>query len=99
MTSLKNHMRLKCNYLLNLYTDCSTHPLKPNYTSLNSGKNYIKYSGLKMNLLRKVDMRRHQCEGCKKSFKCKLMKDFHKQLHHQPPAVEVDLFRLGKYFV
>ena len=53
-----------------------------------------------MNLLRKVDLKRHQCEDCKKSFKCKLMKDFHKQLHHQPPAVvEVDRVRLGKNFI
>ena len=84
---------------MNLFTDCSTHPLKPDYTSLNSGRNYIKYSGLKMNLLRKTDLKRHQCEDCKKSFKCKLMKDVHKKLHHQPPAAsEDDRFRLGKYF-
>ena len=81
------------------FTDCSTHPLKPNYTSLNGGKNYIKYSGLKMHLLRKVDMTRHQCEICKKSFQCELMKDFHKQLHHKLPAVEDDRFRISKYLV
>ena len=52
-----------------------------------------------MNLLRKADLKRHPCEDCKKSFKCKLIKDFHKQLQHQPPAVEDDRFRLGKYFV
>ena len=52
-----------------------------------------------MNLLRKADLKRHQCEDCKKSFKCKLMKEFHKQLHHQPPSVVEDhRFRLGKYF-
>ena len=85
--------------MFNLLKDCSTHPLKPIYTSRNNRRNYIKYSGLKMNLLRKADLKRHQCEDCKKSFKCKLMKDFHKQLHHQPPAVEDDRFRLGKNFV
>ena len=52
-----------------------------------------------MNLLRKAVLKRHLCQNCKKSFKCKLMKDFHNHLHHQPPAVEVDRFRLGKYFV
>ena len=82
-----------------MYTDCSTHPLKPKYTTVNSIRNYIKYSGLKMNILRKADLKRHQCEDCQKSFKCKLMKDFHKQLHHQLSAVEDDRFRLGKYFV
>ena len=84
---------------MNLYTDCSTHPLKPNYSSQNGGKNYIKYSGLKMHLLRKADMTRHQCEVCKKSFQCKLMKDFHKQLHHKLLAVEDDRFRISKYLV
>ena len=52
-----------------------------------------------MNLLRKTDLKRHQWEDCKKSFKCELTKDFHKNLHHQPPAVEDERFRLGKYFV
>ena len=27
------------------------------------------------------------------------MKDFHKQLHHQPPALEDERFPLGKYLV
>ena len=84
---------------MNLYTDCSTHPLKPNYTSTNGGQNYIKYSGLKMHLLWKVDMTRHQCEVCQKSFHCKLMMDFPKQLHHKLPAVEDDHFRISKYLV
>ena len=84
---------------MNLYTDCSTHPLKPNYTSTNGGKNYIKYSGLKMHLFRKADMTRHQCEVCKRLFQCKLMKDFHKHLHHQSPDVEDERFPLGKYLI
>ena len=85
---------------MNLFADCSTHPLKPDYTSRNNGRNYIKYNGLKKNLLQKADLKRHKCEDCKKSFKCKLLKDFHKQLQHQPPAAsEDDRFRLGKYFV
>ena len=50
-----------------------------------------------MNLLPKADLKRHQCKNCQKSFQCKLMKDFHKQLHHKPPAVEDGRFRLGKY--
>ena len=82
-----------------MYTDWSTHPLKPDYTSLNGRRNYIKYGGLKRNLLRKADLNRHQCEDCKKSFKCKLMKDFHKQLHRKLPAVVDDGFRLSKYLV
>ena len=82
-----------------MYTDWSTHPLNPDYTSLNSGRNYIKYSGLKMNLLPKADLKRHQFEDCKISFKCKKMKDFHKQLHHQPPADKGHRFSLGEYFV
>ena len=73
--------------------------VKPIYTSRNNRRNYIKYSGLKMNLLRKADLKRHQCEDCKKSFKCKLMKDFHKILHHRPLAVEDEGFRIGIYFV
>ena len=72
------------------------HPLNSNYTSLNSGRNYIQHSGLKKYLLRKAVLKRHQCEVCNKSFKCDLMKDFHKQLRHQPLAVEDNHLRKGK---
>ena len=44
------------------------YPLKPNYSSLKSMKNYIKYSGLKKYL------------GCK-PYKSEYMKNFHKQVN------------------
>ena len=52
-------------YLLNLYTDSTIHPSKPDYASLNSGRNNNKYSGLKKPLIQRVYVKRYQCEVCK----------------------------------
>ena len=41
----------------------------------------MKYSGLKKHIRQKPNRTRHQCEVCNKSFKNKLMKDFHKRIH------------------
>ena len=43
----------------------------------------MKYSGLKKHVRQKPNLKRHQCECCKKFFKNKLMKDFHKRIHHR----------------
>ena len=56
-------------------------PLKPNYTNFKSTTNYIKYCGLKRHLRQKPHLTRHQCEVCKKTFKNKMMIDFHKRTH------------------
>ena len=56
-------------------------PLKPNYTNFKSTTNYIKYCGLKRHLRQKPNLTRHQCEVCKRTFKNKMMMDFHKRIH------------------
>ena len=43
----------------------------------------MKYSGLKRHVRQKPNLTRHQCEVCNKLFKNKLIKDFHKQIHHR----------------
>ena len=63
------------------FTVCGMHPLKPNYSNLKCSTNYLKYSGLNKHVLQKPNLTRHQCEDCNKSFKNKLMKDFHKRIH------------------
>ena len=60
---------------------CRMNPLKPNFTNFKCSTNYIKYSGLKKHVRQKPNLTRHQCEVCSKSFKNKLMKDFHKRIH------------------
>ena len=55
--------------------------LKPNYTNFKSTRNYIKYNGLKKHLRQKPNLTRHQCEVCNKTFKSKMMIDFHKRIH------------------
>ena len=64
------------------------HPLIPKYASSKSTRNYIRYSGIKKHLLRNTDLTRHQCEVCNISFKCKLLKNFHKQIHHGQTTFE-----------
>ena len=59
------------------------HPLKPKYSSFKCSTNYIKYSGLKKHNRQKPNLTRHQCDVCNKSFKNKLMKDFHKRIYHR----------------
>ena len=59
------------------------HPLKPKFSNFKCSTNYIKYSGLKNHVRQKPNLTRHQCEVCNKSFKNKLMKDFHKRIHHR----------------
>ena len=56
-------------------------PLKPNYENFKSTRNYIKYGGLKKHLRQKPNLTRHQCEVCNKTFKNKMMMDFHKRIH------------------
>ena len=63
------------------FTVCGMHPLKPNYSNLKCSTNYLKYSGLNKHVLQKPNLTRHQCEDCNKSFKNKLMKDFHKRIY------------------
>ena len=70
---------------MNIFTDCSMLPLKPKYASSKSTRNYIKYSGIKQHLLGNTDRTRHQCEVCNILFKCKLLKNFHKQIHRGQP--------------
>ena len=41
----------------------------------------MKYSGLKKHIRQKPKLTRNQCKVCHKSFKNKLMKDFHKRIH------------------
>ena len=72
------------------------HSLKQKFTSLKCTRNFIKYSGLKKHLPWKTGLVSHQCEVCKESFKCRLSKDFHKQLHHRPKTVKDNGIRLGK---
>ena len=43
----------------------------------------MKYSGLKKHVRQKPNLRRHRCEVCSKSFQNKLMKHFHKRIHHR----------------
>ena len=62
------------------------HPLKPKYSSFKCSTNYIKYSGLKKHNRQKPNLTRHQCDVCNKSFKNKLMKEFHKRIHHRQPS-------------
>ena len=62
-------------------SDCGMNPLKPNYTTLKSTRNYIKYSGLKKHERQKPNLKRHQCEICNKTFKNEMMMDFHKRTH------------------
>ena len=59
------------------------HPIKPNYSNFTCSTNYMKYSGLKKHVLQKPNLTRHKCEVCKKSFKNKLMEEFHKRIHHR----------------
>ena len=56
-------------------------PMKPEYSNFKSTRTYIKYSGLKKHASQKPDMTRHQCEVCDKTFKNKMMKEFHKRIH------------------
>ena len=75
------------------------HPLKPKYTSLKCTRSYIKHSGFKRHLRRKYKLKLHEGEVCNKLFKCELLMDFHKLLHHQPPAVKDKRFRTGINFI
>ena len=56
-------------------------PLKPNYANFKSCRNYIKYGGLRKHVRLKPNLTRHQCELCNKTFKNKMMMDFHKRTH------------------
>ena len=68
--------------MVSYVSDCGTNPLKPNYTTLKSTRNYIKYTGLKKHGRQKPNLTRHQCEICDKTFKNEMMMDFHKRTHH-----------------
>ena len=71
------------DYILFSLIGCGIHPLKPKYSNFKCITNYMKYSGLKKHILQKPNLTRHQCEVCNKSFKSKLMEDFHKRIHHR----------------
>ena len=45
--------------------------------------NYLKHSGLTKRR-KKYDLKRHQCNVCKKSFKCIMLLDYHKLDQRQP---------------
>ena len=68
-------------YFIFSLTGCGMHPWKPKYFNFKCSTNYMKYSGLKKHIRQKPNRTRHQCEVCNKSFKNKLMKDFHKRIH------------------
>ena len=53
-------------------------PLKPNYANFKSIRSYIKYGGLKKF---KPNLTRYQFEVCNKTFKHKMIVDFHKGNH------------------
>ena len=61
-------------------------PLKPNYANFKSIRYYIKYGGLRKHVRLKPNRTSHQCEVCNKTFKNKMLMDFHKRTHpHQLP--------------
>ena len=72
---------MRFDYILFSLTASGMHPLKTKFSNFKCSTNYIKYSGLKKHVRQKPNLRRHQCEVCSKSFKNKLMKDFHKRMH------------------
>ena len=56
-------------------------PLKPHFTNFKCSTNFIKHCGLKKHVRQKPNLTRHQCEVCNKTFKHKMMKEFHKSIH------------------